>query len=345
MAVPLRQAMRVGATWPGNGCAATRSSRWCSSSSRCTNATWPARAAARSSTRTRSCSAGSRCSSASTPSRNARRRWCRSPGGEPLVHKEIDQIVAALVARKRYVYLCTNALLLEKKLRSLHAVAVLLVLDPHRRPARAPRRVGLPRPACSTRRSPPSRQPRQRGFRVTTNTTFFDQDDAAVDPRRARLPQRRGAGRQHADLARATPTRRRPTRTTGSTSSAPTRSSATRSPTAVARSGGSTTRRSSSTSSRARSTSAAPPGASRATRCSAGSVPATSCPTATPRRTTSCSRPPSGRSTAAAATSAAATAWRTAATSRPPWSPRPRRCASRCARRATASVRAEPSRT
>ena len=46
---------------------------------------------------------------------------CEAPmvsiaGGEPLVHKEIDQIVAALVARKRYVYLCTNALLLEKKL-------------------------------------------------------------------------------------------------------------------------------------------------------------------------------------------------------------------------------------
>ena len=37
-------------------------------------------------------------------------------GGEPLVHKEIHKIVDALVARKRYVYLCTNALLLEKKL-------------------------------------------------------------------------------------------------------------------------------------------------------------------------------------------------------------------------------------
>ena len=37
-------------------------------------------------------------------------------GGEPLVHKEIHKIVEALVARKRFVYLCTNALLLEKKL-------------------------------------------------------------------------------------------------------------------------------------------------------------------------------------------------------------------------------------
>jgi hopanoid biosynthesis associated radical SAM protein HpnH len=38
------------------------------------------------------------------------------PGGEPLLHKEIGEIVAGLVARKKFVSLCTNALLLEKKL-------------------------------------------------------------------------------------------------------------------------------------------------------------------------------------------------------------------------------------
>src|SRR5579863_6844375 len=38
------------------------------------------------------------------------------PGGEPLLHPQIDEIVAGLVARKKYVYLCTNALLLEKHL-------------------------------------------------------------------------------------------------------------------------------------------------------------------------------------------------------------------------------------
>src|SRR6476469_10725508 len=36
------------------------------------------------------------------------------PGGEPLIHKEIGEIVAGIVARKKYVSLCTNALLLEK---------------------------------------------------------------------------------------------------------------------------------------------------------------------------------------------------------------------------------------
>jgi hopanoid biosynthesis associated radical SAM protein HpnH len=38
------------------------------------------------------------------------------PGGEPLIHKEIGEIVKGIVARKVFVSLCTNALLLEKKL-------------------------------------------------------------------------------------------------------------------------------------------------------------------------------------------------------------------------------------
>ena len=37
-------------------------------------------------------------------------------GGEPLIHGEMPAMVRAIIARKRYVYLCTNALLLEKKL-------------------------------------------------------------------------------------------------------------------------------------------------------------------------------------------------------------------------------------
>src|SRR6202522_939502 len=38
------------------------------------------------------------------------------PGGEPLIHKDIGEIVAGIVARKKFLSLCTNALLLEKKL-------------------------------------------------------------------------------------------------------------------------------------------------------------------------------------------------------------------------------------
>ncbi len=38
------------------------------------------------------------------------------PGGEPLIHKEMPQIVRGLIARKKFVYLCTNALLLKKRM-------------------------------------------------------------------------------------------------------------------------------------------------------------------------------------------------------------------------------------
>src|ERR1700723_3008532 len=39
-----------------------------------------------------------------------------TPGGEPLLHKEMPQIVEGALKRGKFIYLCTNALLLEKKL-------------------------------------------------------------------------------------------------------------------------------------------------------------------------------------------------------------------------------------
>ena len=38
------------------------------------------------------------------------------PGGEPLIHREMPEIVRELIKRKKFVYLCTNAVLMEKKL-------------------------------------------------------------------------------------------------------------------------------------------------------------------------------------------------------------------------------------
>ncbi len=38
------------------------------------------------------------------------------PGGEPLMHPQIVEIVEGLIARKKYIYLCTNALLLKEKI-------------------------------------------------------------------------------------------------------------------------------------------------------------------------------------------------------------------------------------
>src|SRR5215204_1252485 len=38
------------------------------------------------------------------------------PGGEPLLHPQIDEIVGGLITRRKYIYLCTNALKLEESL-------------------------------------------------------------------------------------------------------------------------------------------------------------------------------------------------------------------------------------
>jgi hopanoid biosynthesis associated radical SAM protein HpnH len=38
------------------------------------------------------------------------------PGGEPLIHKGMPEIVRGIIARKKFFYLCTNALLLEQQI-------------------------------------------------------------------------------------------------------------------------------------------------------------------------------------------------------------------------------------
>ncbi len=58
----------------------------------------------------------SRLRSASPRWKSAARPMVSIPGGEPLLHPQIVEIVDGLVARKKYIYLCTNALLLKEKL-------------------------------------------------------------------------------------------------------------------------------------------------------------------------------------------------------------------------------------
>jgi hopanoid biosynthesis associated radical SAM protein HpnH len=101
------------------------------------------------------------------------------PGGEPLLHPEIDRIVAGLVARRKYIYLCTNALLLEEKL-PLFTPSQYLSFSVHldgleAEHDRAVCREGTYRKAvCAIEAA------LARGFRVTTNTTLFE----GADPRR-----------------------------------------------------------------------------------------------------------------------------------------------------------------
>ncbi|HEX5506809.1 MAG TPA: adenosyl-hopene transferase HpnH [Thermomicrobiales bacterium] len=98
-------------------------------------------------------------------------------GGEPLIHREIDQIAAALVARKKFVYLCTNALLLERKLDRF-TPSPYFAWSVHIDGLRERHDESVCREGVFDKAVAAVKEAKRRGFRVTTNTTFFGQDNA-----------------------------------------------------------------------------------------------------------------------------------------------------------------------
>jgi hopanoid biosynthesis associated radical SAM protein HpnH len=103
------------------------------------------------------------------------------PGGEPLMHPEIDKIVEGLVARRKYIYLCTNALLLKEKLHLFKpskylSFSVHLDGDKEHHDFSVCKEGGFELAVAGVREAV------QRGFRVTTNTTLFD----GADPKSVR---------------------------------------------------------------------------------------------------------------------------------------------------------------
>ena len=99
------------------------------------------------------------------------------PGGEPLMHPQIDEIVKGLVARKKYVYLCTNALLLKEKL-DLFTPSKYLTFSVHMDGQKDHHDFAVCREGTYDIAVEAIREAIKRGFRVTTNTTLFDGTDA-----------------------------------------------------------------------------------------------------------------------------------------------------------------------
>ena len=98
------------------------------------------------------------------------------PGGEPLMHPQIDKIVEGLVARKKYIYLCTNALLLKEKL-DLFKPSKYLTFSVHMDGQREHHDFSVCREGGYDLAVDGIREALKRGFRVTTNTTLFDGAD------------------------------------------------------------------------------------------------------------------------------------------------------------------------
>jgi len=101
-------------------------------------------------------------------------------GGEPLLHKEIGEVVAGMVARKKFVYLCTNALLLEKRL-NLFKPSPYLTFSIHLDGDREMHDHSVCQTGVYERAVAAIRAARAKGFRVNVNCTLFD----GVQPERA----------------------------------------------------------------------------------------------------------------------------------------------------------------
>ena len=103
------------------------------------------------------------------------------PGGEPLMHPEIDKIVEGLIARKKYIYLCTNALLLREKI-DLFKPSKYLSFSVHLDGEKEHHDFSVCKEGGYELAVEGVREAVRRGFRVTTNTTLFD----GADPKSVR---------------------------------------------------------------------------------------------------------------------------------------------------------------
>jgi hopanoid biosynthesis associated radical SAM protein HpnH len=97
-------------------------------------------------------------------------------GGEPLIHHEMPQIVAGIVARRRFVYLCTNAILLTRHLDE-YRPSPYLTLSLHLDGNRERHDESVCQEGVFDKVITAIRLARSRGFRVTVNCTLFNNAD------------------------------------------------------------------------------------------------------------------------------------------------------------------------
>ncbi|HLC40208.1 MAG TPA: adenosyl-hopene transferase HpnH [Methylomirabilota bacterium] len=97
------------------------------------------------------------------------------PGGEPLMYPEIGPLVEELVTRKKYIYLCTNAILLKEKLeQGVFKPSKYLSFSVHMDGLREEHDEAVCRDGVYDQAVEAIKEALKRGFRVTTNTTLFD---------------------------------------------------------------------------------------------------------------------------------------------------------------------------
>jgi hopanoid biosynthesis associated radical SAM protein HpnH len=96
-------------------------------------------------------------------------------GGEPLLHPDISEMTRTLMARRRFVYLCTNGVFMRRKLDDF-APSPYFSWAVHVDGLRERHDESVCRDGVFDEAIAAIREAKSRGFRVTTNTTFFNTD-------------------------------------------------------------------------------------------------------------------------------------------------------------------------
>ncbi|MDY0882846.1 adenosyl-hopene transferase HpnH [Dongia soli] len=99
-------------------------------------------------------------------------------GGEPLLHREMPQIIEGLIAQKRFVYLCTNALLLEKKMDQ-YKPSPYFTWSVHLDGSKEEHDKSVCQQGVYEKAVEAIKRAKAAGFRVNINCTFFDGTDPA----------------------------------------------------------------------------------------------------------------------------------------------------------------------
>ena len=98
-------------------------------------------------------------------------------GGEPLLHKKLPEIVRGIIARRKFVYLCTNALLMEKRMAQ-YEPSTFFTWSVHLDGDKPMHDTSVCQEGVYDRAVAAIKRAKERGFRVTVNCTLFNNAQA-----------------------------------------------------------------------------------------------------------------------------------------------------------------------